>query len=169
MKKILFIILFASLSVLAQTNWPTTKIDAYNGRGIYVSDSLYQAWVDTAATPDDTLTSKLAKTIALGFEYDTFVLELVDTGTVYDDSIYVELGIIDVSKTPQDTSWHNFPLRDSTWTVKNGILVDDNSRHIYSTYYPLPDVIRIWLKNAQVRTSRTHWFNVVAIKKEREN
>lgn len=171
MKKILFIVLLGIAGLFAQTNYPTTKWDAYSGRGCYVSDSLYQAWVDTSATPDDTLTAVTSKTIALGLEYDWVVIEIVDTGSVFTDSIFVESAQIEVdaSGTPIDTSWHVIPLRDSSWTIISGVLVGNGARKSYLTFAPLMETIRVRSGNSQTAYSRTTYFNITGIKKKQEN
>lgn len=171
--KQLFLFLFFGAITYGQVNFPVSKYESSEGSvGIYVSDSLWtDGWIDTSATPDDTLAERISKKIILDFDYDWAIIELIDTGTTYDDSLIVEMGVVEVagSNVGVDTSWHNISLRDTTWSVVNGTLVDDNSRHIYSTYYPLGSAIRIRITNVQTVLSRVHYFNINFIKKEKEN
>lgn len=165
MKKILFIILLSVAGLFAQTNFPTTKLPAFDGRGVIISDSLYQAWIDTVGV-DDTLSAVTSKTIALGLEYDWGIIALTDTGSVYTDSVMVEMGVVTADG---DTIWDGINLRGTAWEDVPGLAVANNTSTIYSTFFPLGAVIRIRLINEAVAYSRVHYFDVNLIKKKQEN
>lgn len=165
MKKILFIILLGAVGLFAQTNFPTIKVDAFNGRGVIISDSLYQAWIDTVGV-DDTLSAVTSKTIALGLEYEWGVVALTDTGDVYTDSVMIEMGVVTADG---DTIWDGINLRATAWENVPGLAVANDASTIYTTFFPLGAVIRIRLINEEVAYSRVHYFDINLIKKKQEN
>jgi hypothetical protein len=166
MKKTLFIILLSIAGLFAQTNYPTIKRPAFDGRGVIISDSLYQAWIDTSATPDDTLSAVTSKTIYLGAEYDWGLIALTDTGDVYVDSVMIEMGVITADG---DIIWDGINLRGTDWTDVPGLAVGNDASTIYTTFFPLGAIIRIRLINEVTVYGRVHYFDINLIKKKQEN
>lgn len=154
------LILLAITPLLAQQefNWYESK----NGNGfsfndsvwtqIYVPDTTFSYQADTTWAID-TSAARASLVIPLQYTYEWIMIAVQDTGATYDDTLVVESGLIRFTgetndPTYSDTTWHNIPVKDSTWAEVN-ILVDDNSVHAYLIWYPLFDMIRIRKTNVE--------------------
>ena len=174
MKKFLIfvIIVFAGVSLFPQSSMDPRDVST----GLFVSDSLHTAWIDTLAVgseDDDTLAAKTYKYLRLDFSFSEMNITVQDTGTTYDDSLKIEWGEIKYTKgnnsrayTKTDTVWHPIPfIRDTTWTIVTQPLVDDASVHSYFVWCSSYWIIRISMINVQAVFNRVMYFYIQAAKK----
>ena len=142
--------------VKAQEIFPTIS-----GEGIFADDSLYCTYIDTSATPDDTLTAVTYKVFFNDYRYDFATISIRDTGASIDDTVTVEY-----SNAHNLGEWYPVEfMRDSTWTNVTLPLTDDNSQHSYVLYIAPYYAVRVRRTNTVNDTANVTYFNFQAQKK----
>jgi len=161
MKKLTFALLLLASTIFAQ------KYEL-NG-GYYWADSLYQ---DYPSVTDSTVTERILEP---AFNYEWVNITLSDTGTTYDDTIYVDKGfkvlvpdtnVIGNVAMESDTLWYPLQfLRDSTWTNVTQPLVDDNSIRTFTGFIGDAELLRIRLANVTIVAGRVFKFYAILSRK----
>jgi hypothetical protein len=138
--------------------------------GYYWADSLYQ---DYTGVTDSTVTERI---LDLGFNYDWANITLSDTGTTYDDTLYIDKGFkVLVADTNlagykpmvSDTLWYAIQfIRDSTWTNATQPFVDDNSIRTFTAFVGDAELLRIRLANVTIVAGRVFKFYAILSRKK---
>ena len=150
---------------LHYTSATMTEYNDDSNQGLWFNDSLwntiYVPAEDTVITAGgdttiviDTFYTRSSMVLPLNFQYDWVYIVVYDTGATYTDSLLVKQGMIRyVNKKPNDTTWTNIPVKDSTFGTVN-ILANSNSVYGYLVYTPGMECISINLTNAEAVENR---------------
>lgn len=161
MKKILLFLFFVGIAY--GQKYPLNN-------GFYWADSLYQ---DYTGVTDSTVSTQV---LDLNFNYEWANITISDTGTTYDDTLYIEKGykelIADTNRVGNipmitDTLWYPIQfIRDSTWTNITQPLVDDASVHTYTGFVGDAELLRLRQANVQIIANRVTRFWVTLSRKK---
>jgi len=152
MKKIVLFVLFVLLFVgLASSQTEIILGDLGNGNA-YVRDSLYYVYIDTSATPDDTLSAVQSVFFANKGNWEWMYITLQDTGTTYDDTIKIK------GTSAYSSKWNDAIVRDSAYAVGQPD-IDDASIHSYTVWIKPLYKVGIFLTNTAIDTGHVHYFD----------
>lgn len=156
--KYLLILLLIPIVIEAQsfTRAKTTNL------GVSWADSLFTTHSDSALyhLPDaaaltDSVASDTAKIYNLRRVFEWIEVTIDDTGASIDDTLQISLGqIIYNEYTAEDTLWRLAKIKDSTWTLINQPLFNDNALTKYVIYDPILPAVDL-LKIERVNTEYT--------------
>ena len=170
MKKYLIGILFLATFLL------NAQITVTENQGFYWSDSLWNdIYVDTSATPDDTIAVNTTSEYDVNFMYEWITITINDTGSTITDSLYLEganyvlaadTNSRNVKYMKGDAVWLKIPfLRDSTWTNVD-VMAKANRYHSYTAHIGGFESIRVRLGNVTATENRISKFMAVLSRKK---
>ena len=156
MKKLLLLVLLFGGLAFGQTEFLLK--DLGNGNA-YANDSLYYVYVDTSATPDDTLSAVVSKYFVNKGVYEWMYITMTDTGSTFTDTISIR------GKAPYTSKWNDVEfIRDSTWTNTQPV-PDNASIHSYSVWIKNLYGVGIFLTNGStLDTNHVHYFDIQLVK-----
>lgn len=157
MKTLLILLAFMGMTFAQSEMFLTTS-----GNLEFANDSLYYVFIDTSATPDDTLAAVVSKFIAPQGRYDWMTYTVRDTGTSIDDTVIVKY------QQPGMTAWYPVEfMRDSTWTNVTQPVVDDNSQHSYTVFIKPYYKVGFFLTNtATLDTGHVSYIHITVSNEE---
>ena len=169
MKRIVLILFLAPL-IYAQGE----MVKTFQGSGLFASDSLYNTYIDTSATPDDTLFAEQTYVmLEFNFEYEFATIAYEDTQATYDDSVWVEYAIPHYTRisdkvyTLDSITWKPVQfIKDADWEQAAMPLVDDDSFNAYTVYVGDYWKIRVRWEQVEAVLNRAGYVHIQAAKKK---
>lgn len=165
-KVILFFVLMFSIA------YPQGMVKQnVNTVGLFASDSLFTTYIDTSATPDDTLAAAQEfVTIQLDYNYEWITIVVTDTGATYTDTTLVYFGVL--TYTPvgtgsnfsiSDTTWYPVHfIKDSSWTTVTQPIIGSQYYMIFCGNYW---IMKIERTNVEAVLNRTTYIDIQAARK----